>query len=71
VPDVGQLTALQGTLGLKIVVEGNIRSIQCTPLPSRSGQLLGMLNNLYRWPGGPTPEALRYIDLRPASMRIW
>ncbi len=63
VPDVEQLTDLQGTLGLEIVMEDNIRSIQCTPLLSRSGQLLGMLNNHYRWPGGPTPEALRYIDL--------
>lgn len=63
VPDVELLTDLQGTLGLEIVMEDNIRSIQCTPLLSRSGQLLGMLNNHYRWPGGPTPEALRYIDL--------
>lgn len=63
VPDVEQLTDLQGTLGLEIVMEDHIRSIQCTPLLSRSGQLLGMLNNHYRWPGGPTPEALRYIDL--------
>lgn len=63
VPDVEQLTDLQGTLGLEIVMEDNIRSIQCTPLLSRSGKLLGMLNNHYTWPGGPTPEALRYIDL--------
>ncbi|SIT14505.1 GAF domain-containing protein [Achromobacter sp. MFA1 R4] len=63
VPDVEQLTDLQGTQGLEIVLEDDIRSIQCTPLLSRSGQLLGMLNNHYRWPGGPSPEALRYIDL--------
>lgn len=63
VPDVEQLTDLQGTLGLEIVMEDNIRSIQCTPLLSRGGKLLGMLNNHYTWPGGPTPEALRYIDL--------
>lgn len=63
VPDVEKLEGLQGTLGLEIVVEDEIRSIQCTPLVSRDGRLLGMLNNHYRWAGGPTPEALRYIDL--------
>lgn len=63
VHDVQALEALQGTLGLEIVVEDGIRSIQCTPLLSRDGRLLGMLNNHYRRPGGPSPDALRYIDL--------
>ena len=63
VDDVDRLEGLQGTLGLEIVREDGIRSIQCTPLLSRDGRLLGMLNNHYRWPGGPTPDALRYIDL--------
>lgn len=63
VQDVEKLDGLQGTLGLEIVLEDEIRSIQCTPLMSRDGRLLGMLNNHYRWPGGPTPDALRYIDL--------
>ncbi len=63
VPDVLELDALRGTLGLEIVVEDDIRSIQCTPLLSRDGRLLGMLNNHYRQPGGPSPDALRYIDL--------
>lgn len=63
VQDVEKLEGLQGTLGLEIVLEDEIRSIQCTPLMSRDGRLLGMLNNHYRWPGGPTPQALRYIDL--------
>lgn len=63
VHDVEKLEGLQGTLGLEIVLEDGIRSIQCTPLISRDGRLLGMLNNHYRWPGGPSAEALRYIDL--------
>lgn len=63
VEDVEQLKELEGTLGLEIVRGDDIRSIQCTPLISRSGQLLGMLNNHYRQRGGPTPDALRYIDL--------
>ena len=63
VPDVQQLEGLRGTLGLEIVAEDDIRSIQCTPLVTRDGRLLGMLNNHYRWPGGPTADALRYIDL--------
>lgn len=63
VPDVERLTDLRGTPGLEIIMADNIRSIQCTPLLSRGGQLLGMLNNHYPEPGGPPPEALRYIDL--------
>lgn len=63
VHDVEKLDGLQGTLGLEIVLEDGIRSIQCTPLMSRDGRLLGMLNNHYRWAGGPSPQALRYIDL--------
>lgn len=63
VADVEKLEGLQGTLGLEIVLEDQIRSIQCTPLLSRDGRLLGMLNNHYRWPGGPDTDALRYIDL--------
>ncbi|WP_244150031.1 hybrid sensor histidine kinase/response regulator [Xanthomonas sacchari] len=63
VADVEKLEGLQGTLGLEIVLEDQIRSIQCMPLLSRDGRLLGMLNNHYRWPGGPDPDALRYIDL--------
>ncbi|WP_249333846.1 ATP-binding protein [Comamonas sp. PE63] len=63
VEDVDQLDGLEGTPGLEIIREDGIRSIQCTPLVSRDGRLLGMLNNHYRQVGGPTPEALRYIDL--------
>ncbi|XQA67182.1 ATP-binding protein [Xanthomonas sacchari] len=63
VADVEKLEGLQGTLRLEIVLEDQIRSIQCMPLLSRDGRLLGMLNNHYRWPGGPDPDALRYIDL--------
>lgn len=62
-PDVAKLEHLHGTTGLEVVLEEQIRSIQCTPLVSRDGRLLGMLNNHYPWPGGPSPTALRYIDL--------
>jgi signal transduction histidine kinase len=63
IEDVEKLDALRGTPGLDIVIADGIRSIQCTPLVSRDGRLLGMLNNHYRRPGGPEPQALRYIDL--------
>nr|WP_253206938.1 ATP-binding protein [Verticiella sp. GG226] len=63
VPDVEHLDDLEDTLGQAIVQREGIRSIQCTPLVSRDGRLLGMLNNHYDWLGGPTPAALRYIDL--------
>ena len=63
VPDVQILEALRGTVELEIVMEDGIRSIQSTPLISRDGRLLGMLNNHYRTPGGPDDQKLRYIDL--------
>ncbi len=63
VPDVEKLDATHDALDREVVLEDGIRSIQCTPLVSRDGRLLGMLNNHYPWTGGPTPAALRYIDL--------
>lgn len=63
VEDVARLDELRGTVGLEIVLADGIRAIQSTPLVSRDGRLLGMLNNHYRTPGGPDPGTLRYIDL--------
>ena len=63
VEDTQKLEHLRGTVELEIVLEDDIRSIQCTPLVSRDGRLLGMLNNHYRVPGRPDDEKLRYIDL--------
>lgn len=63
VEDVEKLEGFAGTIGLEIVLEHDIRSIQCTPLVAKDGRLLGMLNNHDQWAGGPSAQALRYIDL--------
>jgi PAS domain S-box-containing protein len=63
VEDVEKLDHLRGTVELEIVLEDGIRAIVCTPLVSRDGRLLGMLNNHYRAPGSPDDDKLRYIDL--------
>lgn len=61
--DVVRATAFQGTVELEIVLEDDIRAIQSTPLISRDGRLLGMLNNHYRTPRRPPERELRYIDV--------
>jgi signal transduction histidine kinase len=63
VEDVARLEQFRGTIELEIVLEDDIRSIQSTPLISRDGRLLGMLNNHYRAPGRPDDASLRHIDL--------
>lgn len=63
VEDVAQETAFQGTVELAIVLEDGIRAIQSTPLVTREGRLLGMLNNHYRVPGRPSDRVLGYIDV--------
>lgn len=63
VEDVTRLEPFRGTVELEIVLEDGIRSIQSTPLVSRDGRLLGVLNNHYRAPGGPDDASLRHIDL--------
>lgn len=61
--DVRKLDHLRSTVELEIVLEDGIRAIQSTPLLSREGVLLGMLNNHYRAPGRPDEDKLRIIDL--------
>jgi PAS domain S-box-containing protein len=63
VGDVAAEPSLQGTVDLEIILEDGIRGIQSTPLVSRDGRLLGMLNNHYRVPGRPSEREMRYLDL--------
>jgi signal transduction histidine kinase/ActR/RegA family two-component response regulator len=63
VEDVAALIQLAGTVELDIVLEDGIRAIQSTPIVSRDGRLLGMLNNHYRERHRPADHELRYLDL--------
>ena len=46
-----------------VLLRDGIRAFQSTPLVSRNGRLLGMLNNHFTRPGRPTEKQLRYLDL--------
>ncbi len=63
VEDIQKLDHLRGTVEFEIILEEGIRSIQSTPLVSRDGRLLGMLNNHYRDPGRIEDQKLRYVDV--------
>jgi signal transduction histidine kinase/CheY-like chemotaxis protein len=63
IEDVATEPSLQGTVDLEIMLEDGIRGILSTPLVSRDGRLLGMLNNHFRVPTRPSERELRYLDL--------
>lgn len=63
VEDIDLLVELRGTPDLEVVRADGIRAIQSTPLCSRDGRLLGMLNNHFRTPGRPNERALRLLDV--------
>jgi len=54
---------LRDTIEGRILLEDGIRAFQSTPLTSRDGRLLGMLNNHYRTPGTTGDRKMRYVDL--------
>jgi PAS domain S-box-containing protein len=63
IEDVSKLEDVQKTAELELVLDDGILAIQSTPLLSRHGRLLGMLNNHFRMPHRPSERELRYIDL--------
>ena len=54
---------LQDTYDLQVLLGDGIRAVQSTPLVTREGKLLGMLNNHWNEPHRPTERQLRYLDL--------
>lgn len=58
VENVANEPSVQGTPELEIVLEDGIRAIQCTPLITRGGHLLGMLNNHFRFVHRPSESDL-------------
>jgi len=63
VEDVATEPSVQGTLGLEIVLEDGIRAIQSTPLITRDGRFVGMLNNHFRVVHRPSESDLRLLDV--------
>lgn len=48
---------------LDVQLRAGVRSVQSTPLVSRSGALLGMLSTHWRKPGRPDDRTLRFLDV--------
>lgn len=63
IEDVETSSIFAGTPGLAVQLKIGIRSIQSTPLISRSGQLLGMFSTHWKRPGRPDDRTLRLLDL--------
>ena len=63
VPDVERAEFLQGTADLDCYRETGIRSVQSTPLISRSGQLVGMISTHWKVPHLPSDRDLRLFDI--------
>jgi GAF domain-containing protein len=63
VPDVEACDVMQGTSDLESYRRSGIRSVQSTPLLSRSGRLLGMISTHWRQPHQPAERTLRLLDV--------
>lgn len=63
VEDITHSPVFTATRTRNILLAAGARALQCTPLVSRSGQLLGMFSTHYRAPGRPTEGQLRLLDI--------
>lgn len=63
IEDLTLVPELEGTTDLDIHLKEGIRAVQSTPLISRDGSLLGMLNNHFINPYHPEEGELSYLDL--------
>ena len=63
VPDVLQADFMASTPDLQACVEADIRSVQSTPLISRTGRVLGILSTYRREPSEPVARELRMLDI--------
>jgi PAS domain S-box-containing protein len=63
VEDVTVEPVLRGSVDLEAFVGDGIRAVMSTPLVSRDGRPLGMLNNHFRFPHRPVDHELRLLDL--------
>ncbi|MGH9323720.1 MAG: hybrid sensor histidine kinase/response regulator, partial [Vicinamibacteria bacterium] len=62
VEDVASSPIFSGTASLEVLLQAGVRSVQSTPLVSRSGRVLGVLSTSSRKTGRPDEGALRLLD---------
>lgn len=63
VEDVTRSEIFVGTPSMEVLLDAGVRAIQSTPLYSRSGVLVGMLNTYYSAPHRLEPRESRMLDL--------
>jgi signal transduction histidine kinase len=63
IEDIERVPALRAAEAFTVLRRDDIRAVQSTPLISRDGRVLGVLNNHFRVPTRPSERQLRYIDL--------
>ena len=63
VPDVDTCDFMAGTQELLEYRRAGVRSVQSTPLRSRTGRLLGMISTHWRTPHTPAEEDFRFFDV--------
>jgi PAS domain S-box-containing protein len=63
IPDIEACDAIAGTDSLQNYRQAKLRSMQSTPLVSRSGDLLGMISTHWRVPHEPSESDLRQLDV--------
>ncbi|HEU5180540.1 MAG TPA: ATP-binding protein, partial [Candidatus Polarisedimenticolia bacterium] len=61
--DVSRDPGMMATRDLEVLLKDGIRAIQSTPLISRDGHLIGLLNNHFTSPHRPAEREMRYLDL--------
>lgn len=63
VPDVGKSELFAGTESLAVLRAAGVRSVQSTPMVSRSGKLVGILSTHWKKKHRPDKQELSLIDL--------
>lgn len=63
IEDIENFPPLEGTRDREVALAENIRATQSTPMVSRRGDMVGVLNNQFAEPHRPTDDELRLIDL--------
>jgi PAS domain S-box-containing protein len=63
IPDVTFEPSLRGTPELEVILSDGVRSLQCTPLLSDEGRVVGILATYFAYPYRPSENELRLLDL--------
>jgi PAS domain S-box-containing protein len=63
IEDIATFPALAGTIDREIALAEDIRATLSTPMMSRAGELIGVLNTQFRQPHRPSERELRVMDM--------